>query len=198
MKCPGCGKSLWFARRFCPFCKATIIVPARPRSVTVISWFSIVVGIIALLAIVSSSIPSGYGLPRPLAARLHLYLPAVVVGLCGTAMLRGVNWARWLFAVWGGYNAVGQLFPFRPYLLLLGLPRALLLGIALYFLFRPAANAFFRQSPSVAPNEPGPGRAGCVECGGIFETNEMFSHATRYVCGSCKPRFLQKLREGIL
>lgn len=37
----------------------------------------------------------------------------------------------------------------------------------------------------------------CVECGGIFDKNEMISHANAYICAKCKPTFMQKLAEGV-
>jgi DNA-directed RNA polymerase subunit RPC12/RpoP len=36
----------------------------------------------------------------------------------------------------------------------------------------------------------------CVECGKIFNMDEMIRHGQGYVCANCKPVFLQKLSEG--
>ena len=38
--------------------------------------------------------------------------------------------------------------------------------------------------------------ARCAECGGTFAAEDMIHHGAAYVCGKCKPVFLQKLAEG--
>jgi uncharacterized RDD family membrane protein YckC len=35
-----------------------------------------------------------------------------------------------------------------------------------------------------------------MECHGIFAVDDMIRHGNAYVCGDCKPKFLQKLAEG--
>lgn len=156
MKCPGCGTSLWFVRTFCPFCKVTISAPARPRSVAVISWLAIVAGAWILLALTVLSTP---GSRRVLAevwsqhpfATLWLCGVPVVGLLCGFFMLRGMNWARWVLSLWFGYNSVAKLVVGDPKLLPQSFLSALLVGTAVYLLFRPPATAFFRGPASVAP-----------------------------------------------
>ena len=37
----------------------------------------------------------------------------------------------------------------------------------------------------------------CVECGRIFNADDMIQHKGNYVCAGCKPVFLQKLSEGL-
>jgi hypothetical protein len=44
---------------------------------------------------------------------------------------------------------------------------------------------------------PGADKAACVECGGVFNQNEMISYGTAKICAECKPVFLQKLAEGV-
>src|SRR6266404_324411 len=105
MNCPNCGKSLWFVRNFCPFCKTHIVAPPRPRSVAAICWLALVVGGLALLAIIASNAQghlAGYRSRHPL---LHAWFCAgpVVAILCGAFMLRGADWARWLLVLWFGY-----------------------------------------------------------------------------------------------
>ena len=46
------------------------------------------------------------------------------------------------------------------------------------------------------PSVQTPG-AVCVECGKMFNRDEMIRHGNVYVCASCKPIFLQKLGEGV-
>ena len=55
-------------------------------------------------------------------------------------MLRGYHWARWVFVLYFGYNVIGNVVR-GPLLLILP---GLLFGLAVFFLFRPQANAFFR------------------------------------------------------
>jgi len=37
----------------------------------------------------------------------------------------------------------------------------------------------------------------CLECGRIFNMNDMIRHGQGYVCANCKPVFLQKISEGL-
>jgi hypothetical protein len=130
-------------------------------------------------------------------AILQLYAGPALAVLCGAVMLRGMNWGRWLFVVWSGYNVVSRLVLGSLILLPQNLLSALLYGTAAYYLFRPAATAFFRGAASVVAESPSEGRATCAECGGAFEVQDMVRHGSLYVCAQCKPRFLQKLGEGV-
>jgi len=38
--------------------------------------------------------------------------------------------------------------------------------------------------------------ARCIECNGAFPSSEMISYGDAWVCGSCKPVFFQRIREG--
>ncbi len=38
----------------------------------------------------------------------------------------------------------------------------------------------------------------CAECGTVYPSTEMIAFEHVWVCGRCKPRFVQKLREGIV
>jgi len=57
-------------------------------------------------------------------------------------------------------------------------------------------------APPVAAFPGSAGAAGaareavCVECGKIFNLDEMIRHSGNYVCAGCKPVFMQKLAEG--
>src|SRR6266550_9307425 len=50
-------------------------------------------------------------------------------------------------------------------------------------------------SPAVARSET-TRETVCVECGKIFNMNDMISLSGNYVCAACKPVFMQKLAEG--
>jgi uncharacterized RDD family membrane protein YckC len=64
----------------------------------------------------------------------------------------------------------------------------------------------WRQAGATANAVPGgaglaadPGAAGsviCSECGRSFPPSEVIRHGSVFVCGSCKPIFIQKLKEG--
>jgi uncharacterized RDD family membrane protein YckC len=54
---------------------------------------------------------------------------------------------------------------------------------------RPSAQA------GAAPTET-TREAVCVECGKIFNMDDMIRHGEDYVCANCKPVFVQKLKEG--
>lgn len=58
-----------------------------------------------------------------------------------------------------------------------------------YLTVKPAAAA----APTAAP----PGQVICCECGRAFAPDDVVRHGDVYVCGACKPIFLQKLREGV-
>jgi hypothetical protein len=123
------------------------------------------------------------------------YISIALQIISGTGMLRGMNWARWVFVVTVAYNQLSKAIaghwnasPVNTFALLL-------VAVACYYLFRPAANAFFRGRVSLAENLP-EGHAKCNECGKPFLIQDMVRHGTSYVCAACKPRFLQKLLEG--
>lgn len=37
----------------------------------------------------------------------------------------------------------------------------------------------------------------CVECGGVFNKDDMIPHGNVHICANCKPVFMQKLAEGV-
>jgi hypothetical protein len=198
MKCPVCRRTLWFIRTSCPFCKASIIAPPRPRSVTIISWIAIVLGGLTLfsLMLISKSDVARFTLQHPFAFLRFCAGPLLALP-SGVAMLRGMNWGRWVLVLWLGYNAAMRLVFGSPRLTPLNLLNPLVFGTVVYFLFRPGATAFFRNPATVASQATPDGQALCAECGGVFGVEEMVRHGSLYVCARCKPRFVQKLREGV-
>jgi hypothetical protein len=156
MKCPSCGKSLWFVRAFCPFCKIPIVAPLRPKSVTVISWMALVIGGIALLAIMSPNAQRNFAEYRSQHTFLYVWFCAgpVVAVICGAFMLRGVNWARWLLVLWFGYNVIGNVVRSPLKLLIPSLAGGSVFVVAVCLLFRPAATAFFCGRASEVRKDP--------------------------------------------
>jgi len=203
MKCPNCGKSLWFARTFCPFCQTAIAAPARPRSVTVIGWLSLVLGLLVLAALFPKSPDAQrnmaqYGSQHPfLFARL--WAGPVIALVCGVFMLRGHNWARWLYVVSFGYNVIDNMAHSSLRRLALASIPGLLIGAAAYYLFRPAATGFFRgriPEESSVPLPDGTAQATCAECGAVFDIQDLISYSGVHVCARCKPVFFQRVAEG--
>ncbi len=68
-------------------------------------------------------------------------LVRIVAVLCGVFMLRGCNWARWLLVVWVGYHVILSAF----HSLFEVAVHGMLFAAVVYFLFRPAASAYFRR-----------------------------------------------------
>jgi len=58
-----------------------------------------------------------------------------------------------------------------------------------------ASGAFSPSAQAAAPIET-TREAVCVECGRIFNMDDMIRHGESYVCANCKPVFVQKLAEG--
>jgi hypothetical protein len=156
MLCPNCGKSLWFVRSFCPFCKTGILAPRRPKSITIISWLAIVAGGGSALVLLSPAAREVMAATSTL-AHLLTFASIGLQTLSGLVMLRGFNWGRWAFIVTNGYNQLSRLAAghWNPSpVVIVGL---LLVATACYYLFRPAANAFFSGAASPAEKLPAGG-----------------------------------------
>jgi hypothetical protein len=125
----------------------------RPVSVTVIAWFLISMCVLNLL-------PMAIGYWTPLAHQFFarsglsdtVHLASGVTGMLATIvfaayMLRGANWARWLYLAWVSFGVVSSAFLTSSLLLVLpGAIKTLVIG---YFLTRRDANLFFSaRSPT--------------------------------------------------
>ena len=195
MKCANCGKSLWFVRDVCVFCKTKLSAPPRPKSVTVISWLAIVSAAgSAWFLWVAREVMARPMAQRPISANL-IYVNVPLIFICGIAMLRGMNWARWTLVVVLGFAQVSKLISGSGHLTPATLGGLVWFGVVAYYLFRPAAKAFFTVGASLALKAP-EGQAKCSECGQLFPTDDMIRHGTLHVCAAGKPRFMQKLSEG--
>ena len=106
-----------------------------PSSVTVIGWLFIVTGVVGLAyhaAEFKPSNPFQYDLVWVGFVRL-----LAIVG--GVLLLRGSTGARWLVVGWLGYHVVLSAFHSLSELV----THLLLLAVVSWFLFRPAASAYF-------------------------------------------------------
>ena len=117
----------------------------RPRSITVIGWLFIAVGVASLVA---GFWPSGDATPaKQLAASnareslefAEAFVTHLLALVGGVFMLRGCNWARWLLVVWMAFHIVlSALHSFHEVAV-----HCVLFSIIGYFLFRPSATAYF-------------------------------------------------------
>jgi hypothetical protein len=113
----------------------------RPLAITVVAWLFIAIGVL------------GFVFHLPLHRAFHpddlwpLILELILLA-DGVFLLRGANWARWLFLAWMSfhvavsfYNSLRQVAVHSLMLILFG-----------WILFRPASTAWFRakQARSVA------------------------------------------------
>ena len=119
----------------------------RPTSVTIITWL-----LIAMCAVNLLAMGTGYWIPaaQNLFARsgnsdaVHTVsgiLGLLATSVCAAFMLRGANWARWLYLAWVSIGVVAIIFFASSWLYVLpGAIKTLVIG---YFLTRRDANLFF-------------------------------------------------------
>ena len=126
----------------------------RPTSITVISWILIVLGALGLLvAAMMSNNPDvmeqmaksklGAGTQQMIGV-----VSSVISIVSGYGMLQGKNWARLLYVI---SSVIGIAINF--YAMPIGGAEYLAIGIfviLLFFLFRPAANAWFNRNGAPA------------------------------------------------
>lgn len=112
----------------------------RPRPITIISWFFIIFGSIALL---SGLLPFGEITLAQRIAELKghwmVHLSRILQIVTGVFMLRGHNWARWLLVVWIAFHIVLSALHSTFQLLL----HVFIFTVILYFVFRRDASSYF-------------------------------------------------------
>jgi len=114
----------------------------RPRPLTIISWFFIIFGSIALLL---GLLPLGEITLAQRIAELKghwmVHLSRILQIVAGVFMLRGHNWARWLLVVWIAFHIVISALhsAFQ-----LGL-HVFIFAVILYFVFRRDASSYFHR-----------------------------------------------------
>ena len=119
----------------------------RPTSITVIAWILIVISAINLItSTVCWNNPKVQELmaksPLPIPAQYAmLYLGLVVTLASGIGILKGQDWARWLYVIW---SAIGSIIGLATSpMKLMMLPGILFFLVVVLFLFRPIANRYF-------------------------------------------------------
>ena len=126
----------------------------RPTSVSVIAWILIVM---AGISLISSTISLNNPTVKELMAKSPLpiplqyvmfYLGLLISIVAGIAMLKGRNWARFLYVIWSiiGFTIGLVTSPMKAALI----PGIVVFAVITFFLFRPKANEYF--SPKEAAN----------------------------------------------
>jgi len=121
----------------------------RPKSIKIIAWILIVVGVISVFTSLSSlnnpmvkELMSKNPLPIPLQYAM-MYIGLAVSVICGIGMLKGQGWARLLYVTWGAIGILIGLItsPMKAAII----PGLIFLVIIAFFLYRPASNQYFAQ-----------------------------------------------------
>ena len=122
----------------------------RPVSVSVIGWLLIVMGGLSFFSILLTinnpmvhEAMSGNPLPIPILYTVS-FLNILVMIASGIGILKGYNWARWLYVIWNTFEFfVGfTTFPVKRMML----PGLVVFLIIVFFLFSPPVNAFFASA----------------------------------------------------
>jgi len=137
----------------------------RPTSVTVIGWILIALGSLAVIGLystwqilthLSAQPPAIQEMmaknPMPLWLQMIFMVVGVAVNVvAGIFLLRGANWSRWMYVVWTGLGMVIGLVTSPVKLMIV--PGLLIYGVIAFFLFRPAANAYFTGAGHDTPQD---------------------------------------------
>lgn len=122
----------------------------RPLAVTIIGWFLILTslfGLFSTLTMSSNPLVTEVLANSPLPASVHQAIgiaSAVVALVCGYGILKGFNWARFLYLAAGVLGLVFNLATVPMIsVIVMGI---VTLGVIAFFLFRPEANAWFNRS----------------------------------------------------
>ena len=111
-------------------------MPRRPRSITIISWFFLLFGSIALI---SGLLPPDSLTLAQLKGHWMVHLSRLLAIVSGLFMLRGHNWARWLLVLWMAFHIVLSALHSAFQLLI----HVAIFAVILYFLFRRSASSYF-------------------------------------------------------
>jgi hypothetical protein len=120
----------------------------RPTSVTVVCWIMIVLsGISLITSTMTMDDPTAKELmsrsPIPITIQyIMMYAAILVMLISGIAMLRGQNWARFLYVIWSviGFAIGLATSPMK----LVMIPGIVVFIVIAFFLFRSKANEYFR------------------------------------------------------
>lgn len=125
----------------------------RPTSLTIIGWFLIVTaafGVFGQITAQNNPIAQQLLAQSPLPAWVHLIvgiIGLVVAAACGYGVLKGLNWSRYLYVGWSLFGLVFSTLTIA--LTSIALLSLLFVAVIAFFLFRPAANAWFSEHASI-------------------------------------------------
>lgn len=123
--------------------------PPRPTSVTFISWFLIVLcaaNLVTIFAGLWENVARAF-FKGPQSGPVALIGIGVTI-VCAIFMLRGANWARWLYLGWVVLGTIGVAFLSRS--LLVFAPGAIKTVVFGYLLTRKDATLFFTSRESAS------------------------------------------------
>ncbi len=121
----------------------------RPTSITVVCWVLIVTGGISL---VTTTLMIGNPMVKEMMSKsmvpasvqyLLMYVGLAISIVSGIMMLKGQNWARLLYVIWGAFGFVFSLVTSPMKLAMI--PGLVIFAIIVFFLFRPAASEYFAK-----------------------------------------------------
>lgn len=122
----------------------------RPTSLTIIAWLMIIgaaFGLYGALTLASNPMAAEMMRSSPLPLAFHQaigVIGAIISLICGYGVLKGFNWARLLYVGWsiGGFVLSLVTIPIPSILIM----SAVFFAVIVFFLFRPAANAWFNAN----------------------------------------------------
>ncbi|MEZ5564027.1 MAG: hypothetical protein R3F24_00280 [Gammaproteobacteria bacterium] len=113
----------------------------RPTSVTVVAWLVIAFALIAAVGLFAeSALTFRTDPPRQWFGTI---LGVLVTSLCGIFMLKGKNWARWVYVTW---SIVVLAYALTEVRIMVLVPNAIKIVIFAFILFREPANRYFKHS----------------------------------------------------
>jgi len=119
----------------------------RPLSLTVVSWIFIILGAIGLLTLLfgHGQVRSVYldrtGENIPFIMVILSWINAIVFLISGIFMQLRMNWARYLFILWGAIAIIISFIMVQPWTLVI--PSLIIYLIFAYFLLVKSASAYF-------------------------------------------------------
>jgi len=124
----------------------------RPISITLIAWYLIIASIFGMIMLlVSLHNPTMQAslkqssMPIPVQL-IWICIAALINLICGIAFLKGKNWARFIYLIFGSLGFAISLLTMHSSMRLAALPGIVVFIMLICFLFTAKANAFFKQT----------------------------------------------------
>jgi len=122
----------------------------RPISLAIIGWFLLVTGALGLFGMLftfNNPVMTQVYAQSPLPLSVHLAIGVVgtiITAACGYGILKGFNWSRFLYLGWSliSFAISFATIPVTSIIVV----SLVFVGVIAFFLFRPAANAWFDRT----------------------------------------------------